>query len=231
MGYSTPHEAREYFAAAALFICHDYVIRCQRRQTKDKKLLLKSAAEIDLCARLAAPFGPTTSLAAQGKLQSNSIDLIVSAPRLRAEVKYFRPPARNWSQVKKDWTWLLSCTSAGGEFKKRAWVVFWPSVELYAFTNCLSVPKTHGTQYSLLDFAPFAAYAEPEVPANGTNQRLRFKQPERTSILSLPGGKAVRVEVVGNISDPLWCAVYSRCVAGKATAGVIQINNTPLAAR
>lgn len=36
----------------------------------------------------------------------------------------------------------------------------------------------------------------------------------RVSIVKIPGGKKVRVDIVGDITDPLWCAVYTRMPPG-----------------
>jgi hypothetical protein len=235
MSYTTPHSVHEYLSAACLAINHDYIIRCQRRSIADKKALLTEAREIDLCARLGSFFGPVAHLAAQGQVGPNVIDLQITAPTIRAEVKYFRPPARAWDQLTHDWDWLLATSNNGEEFRKRAWVVFWPSTSsgMFTFTNCLSVPKSHGTQYSSQDFAPFTPYAEPEMPPNGVNQRLRFRVPSRVSVIDMPDGKAVRVDIVGACTHPLWAAVYTRLTSNDAAAipGVtrLAISNTPIA--
>lgn len=231
MAYSTPHHAREFLLAASLAVVHDFTLRCQRRSVADKKALLASTREIDLCSRLASFFGPVAHLAAQG---TNDIDLVVAGPTIRAEVKYFRPPARQWASLRDDWDWLLAVPNANDEFRKRAWVVFWPSVAsgMYTFTNCLSVTRSHGPQFSLDDFAPFAPYAEPEMPANGQNQRLRFKEPDRLAILQIPNGKRVRVDIVGSHTSPLWCAIYTRTLLNAAPAEnecqPIQVTNDPV---
>lgn len=143
MGYSTPHHAREFLVGASLAVVHDYQLRCQRRATSDKKALLGSTREIDLCSRLGAYFGPNAHLAAQG---TNDIDLVVTGPTIRVEVKYFRPPARQWAILKDDWDWLLATSNTNDEFRRRAWVVFWPSAtaDMYKFTNCLSVTRKPG---------------------------------------------------------------------------------------
>ena len=180
-------------------------------------------------------FGSAGHLAAQG---TTDVDLIVKGPTIRAEVKFLAPPSSNWlgvgsAGVKADWDWLLDCANNGDEFRKRAWVVFWPSTSLHKFTQCLTVSRGAGTQFSLLDFAPFAPYAEPEMPANGINQRLIFKTPSKLSLLALPGGKRVRVDIVGGTRAPVWAAVYTRTVpdaSPEETACVpIQITDVPIA--
>ena len=100
MAYSTPHVAREFIFAASLRVCHHYVLTCQRLAKADKKLMLERTREIDLCSKLAEFFGPNAYLAAQG---TNQIDLLVKGPTIQAEVKYFRPPARQWSNLTSDW--------------------------------------------------------------------------------------------------------------------------------
>jgi hypothetical protein len=74
-----------------------------------------------------------------------------------------------------------------------------------------------GTQFSLADFAPFSPYCEPEMPKTGVNQRLVFKSPSPLSVLVVPGGKRVRVDIVGKFASPIWAAIYTRTLAG-ATA-------------
>jgi len=175
MAYSTPHTAREYLYGACLKIHHEHVLMCRGRSIPRKRKMIRAVREIDLCRYLASYFGHSATLAAQGTSEE---DLKVKAPTIRAEVKYLRPPARNYSAVHKDWDWLTRVSSSGDEFDKRAWVIFWPSArsDMHDFTNCVSVPKGHGSRYSLEDFAPFVPYAEPEMPQNGTNQRLAFKK-------------------------------------------------------
>lgn len=226
MPYSTPHDAREFLFGSALGICHDYILRAQRRPIRDKKSLLQATREIDLCARLGAYFGTTSHLAAQG---TTAPDLEVDGPTIRAEVKYFSGPARSWRlpSIVKDWNWLLAATNAGDEFKKRAWVVFWPSTKLFDFTNCLSVTRTHGTRYSLLDFAPFTPYAMPKLPKTGRNQQLEFKLPKRSTILIMPAGKKVRVDIVAYTTDAMWCAIYTR-VTDTAGLPTIDVTDVPI---
>jgi len=217
MSYTTPHSAREFLFAGALFICHDYKLRCQRRAVKHKKELMRGTREIDLCAKLGVFFGPTAQIAAQGMRGNDAIDLAVSGPTIRAEVKYFNDQQSFSGKLARDWDWLLSTSNANQEFSRRAWVVFWPSSAngMFTFTNCLSVPKSHGTQYSHKDYPPFLPYAEPEMPANGVNQRLTFRTPPRKSLIKFTHGKKVRVDIVGEITDPLWCAIYTRLPPGE----------------
>ena len=209
MAYSTPHDARTYLFGVALFICHDFKLQCMRRSKKAKKDLLSETREIDLCARMASFFGPSAHLAAQG---TDNVDLQIDGPTIRTEVKYFKKAQQFVGKLRKDWDRPLAISNTNSEFSKRAWVVFWPSTKSFTFTNCLSVPKSHGAQYSYADYAPFLPYAEPELPPHGNNQRLKFRAPPRSSLVVIPGGKKVRVDIVGRISDPLWCAIYTRVV-------------------
>ncbi len=210
MSYSTPHHGREYLKAACLSVCHDYALRSQRRAKKDKLELVLQTREIDLCARLASFFGPVAHLAAQG---TSDIDLLIDAPTIRAEVKFFNSPARAWSGYRSDWDWLLSESNVGSEFSKRAWILFLPSIDLRAFTACVSVTKSHGSAFSLEDFAPFSPFVEAVPTASGTSQMLRYKPVavvERESIIKMPGGKQVRAELVGSQTHPIWAVVYTR---------------------
>lgn len=235
MSYTSPHDVREFLFASCLQIVHDFQIRSQRRTDADKRKILGAIREIDLCASLSSFFGPTGHLAAQG---TNDVDLIVSGPTIRTEVKFLAPPASNWltpgsAGVKADWDWLLACANVGDEFKKRAWVIFWPSTHLCKFTQCLTVSRSMGTQFSLQDFAPFAPYAEPEMPPKGEKQRLKFKTPPKLSVLELPGGKRVRVDIVGDSKALIWAAIYTRTVLNASpeenACSPIQINALPIA--
>jgi hypothetical protein len=230
MAYRTPHAPREYISSSCLAVCHSFVIRCQRRSAQHKGELLRRTREIDLCAGISSFFGPVAKLAAQG---TNDIDLIIGGPTIAAEVKYFRPPAKNWTNIRDDWDWLVD-VNAANEVRRRIWIAFWPSTEMFKFTNCLSVAKGHVHQYSLLDFAPFVPYAEPARPGKATNQFLKFKTPSRKSVLYLPGGRKVQVDIVGDTVHPLWCAVYSRVSPQAANAAItagatrIDINDTAI---
>ncbi len=219
MGYSTPHSAREYLLAACLRINHEFILHSQNRSGVARKAILLETREIDLCAMMGGFFGRAGHLAAQGVGNDSAADLDVAGPTIRCEVKYFRPSARAWGQLSRDWTWILGGTNTGREFSKRGWVVFWPSTSLFKFTNCLSVSRSQGASYSKNDLAPFLPYAEAEMPKKGVNQRLRFrKKPERVSILQVPGGKRVRCDLVGATNHPLWAAVYTRITPGEAAA-------------
>lgn len=218
MSYSTPHDAREYLKAACLSVCHDYVLRCQRRKDRDKVELIAATREIDLCARLASFFGPVAHLAAQG---TSDIDLQIDAPTIRAEVKFFKSPARAWNNYRADWDWLLAANNVGNEFSKRAWILFLPSIDLRRFASCVSVSKSHGSAFSLNDFAPFSPFVEAIPTASGSSQRLAYKaisSVNRESIIKMPGGKRVRVELVGSQNHPIWAVIYTR-VVGKPSVG------------
>ncbi len=230
MSYSTPHTAREYLKAACLSVCHDYSLRCQHRNDARKKLIVSETREIDLCSKIASFFGASAHLAAQG---TDDIDLIIDGPTIRAEVKYFLPPAVAWTAIRDDWDWLLAPSNANNEFDKRAWIAFFPSISWHRFTACLSVTKGHGNQFSLLDFAPFTPFTQTEMPANGTNQRLCYKPVDlrlRDSVIQLPGGKRVRVEIVGDFTHPIWCAVYTRIPGAFAAVEVptVTIDDNPI---
>ena len=216
MAYATPHHVREYLKAACLRICHDFALRCQRRPASEKHAFVKRTKEIDLHASIGTFFGPVSHLSAQG---CGEIDLIVDAPTIRAEVKFFRPPAQAWANLNGDWNWLLSVTNNGKEFRKRAWVVFWPGRSIARFPACLTVTKSQGNNFALADYAPFAPYVELVMPKKGVNQLLAFKSETdvpRTALLRLPNGKRVFVEIVGSVCHPVWCAIYSRLTPNEA---------------
>ena len=183
------------------------LFRSQRLAKVDKKRLLEQTREIDLCSKIADFFGPNAFLAAQG---TNQIDLIVKGPTLQAEVKFFRPPAKQWTHLTSDWEWLLGFTSVNRNFDKNAWVVFFPSASLYKFTQCLSVTRSDSQRFKISDYAPFSPFVNPVVPPNGVNEKLCFKSPKSTSVIEMHGGKKVRVDIVGKHTHPIWCAIYSR---------------------
>jgi hypothetical protein len=216
MAYTTPHHVREYLKAACLGVCHEYVFRCLGKTQAWKRQLIEKTTEVDLQARVGAFFGAAALLSAQGR---SIRDLIVEAPTIRAEVKFFRPPAQAWANLQGDWEWLLSVTNNGREFRKRAWVVFWPGKPVAKFTSCLAVTKSQGNNFALADYAPFSPYVEPVMPQNGVNQRLAFKsdnQIPRWTLLRLANGKRVLVEIVGSVNHPVWCAIYSRLTPNEA---------------
>ncbi len=209
MSYTTPHRLWEYMLGASLRINHGFYLQCQRRSERERKAILAATREIDLCATLASYFGTSCHLAAQGTTEP---DLKNDAPVFKAEVKYPFPNKTSWAQVQKDWNWLLGRSNTNAEFNKRAFLLFWPSTSLYNLTACISVPKGHGTQYSLLDYAPLSPYATPVMPARGVNQRLQFRQPTSCSAvgLQMPNGKRVCMDIVGELTHPVWCAIYTR---------------------
>jgi hypothetical protein len=224
MAYVTPHPLIDYLSAATLRINHEYVLHCQRRSDAQKRKIVLDLREIDLCARISDYFGRVGHLAAQGVHNTQAADIEISGPTIRCEVKYFRPSVRtkslnpkNWGQLQRDWHWLLGPTNTGGEFNKRAWVVFWPTTSLYKFTTCLTVTRSHGTRFSVDDFAPFCPYVEPEYPKNGVNQRLTFKpKPFRESLIDLGNGKRVRCNLIGATTNPIWAAIYTRVTPSQA---------------
>jgi hypothetical protein len=171
---------------------------------------------VDLQARVGSFFGAAAFLSAQGR---SIRDLIVAAPTIRAEVKFFRPPAQAWVNLKGDWDWLLSVTNNGNEFRKCAWIVFWPGKSIATFPSCLAVTKSQENNFALTDYAPFAPFVETVMPQNGVNQRLVFKSEKnvsRMTLLRLPNGKRVMVEIVGSVNHPVWCAIYSRLTPNEA---------------
>lgn len=209
MSYVTPHHIREYLCGACLSINHSFCVRALRRTEQDRRAILRSAKEIDLCADLGKYFGVTSRLSAQG---SDKADILNDGPPFKTEVKYLFPDRTNWNEVSADWEWLLALTNVGQQFRRRALVWFWPSTALYRFTECLSVTRHHGHMYSQNDFAPFVPYVEPVMPPHGANQRLQFKAPAHQGPhgLQLPGGRRVRVDLVGACDHLLWAAVYTR---------------------
>jgi len=209
MSYTTPHHIREYIGGACLFINHSYCVRALRRTSKDRRAILKATKEIDLCADLGRFFGATSRLSAQG---SDKADILNDGPPFKTEVKYIFPNRTNWNEVRADWQWLLDMNNVGQKFRRSALAWFWPSTEYYRFTECMSVTRHHGHMYSQEDFAPFVPFAEPELPPHGANQRLRFRTPlhQGPHGLKLPGGKRVRVDLVGACEHVLWATVYTR---------------------
>jgi hypothetical protein len=220
MGYNTPHDARDFFKAAAMFTCHQVILRCQRRPTpKLRRQELDEIREIDLCAMTASHFGSSAHLAAQG---TDGVDIDIFSPTLRAEVKYphgsqayssFKKDKNGVKRqvgVRRDWDTLLTKTNTGDEFRKFAWIVFWPSVKYYAFTDRLSVGK-RSKHYSREEYAPFLPCAVPAGRRNG--EKLVWAAPAlREYKLSLAGGKAVQVDIVGSPEHDLWAMVYTRTV-------------------
>jgi hypothetical protein len=227
MSYSSPHAVREFLVSACLFVNHDFCLRCQRRTEKDRRKIIASTYEIDLCARIASLLGTSCSLAAQGRAAR---DLVNSAPVFDVEAKYLFNHRNPWEKVKGDWDWLLARSNTNRDFQKRAIIYFWPSTTLYTLTSCVTVPLGHGQQYSKNCFAPFLPYSEAEMPANGNYQRLRFNDIESQGPfgIQVPGGKRVRLDLVGARTHPIWCAVYTRMTPTEFNAlpDIRQLNAT-----
>jgi hypothetical protein len=181
------------------------------RSASARSILLESTYEIDVHARVASYFGPSANISAQGR---DDIDVQVRGPTLSAEVKYLMGKRNDYPQIDKDWSgFLLRLTGANNELERNAWVVFLPSIELYRVTDCVSVPKGHGAQYSMRDYAPLCPFAEPIKYKSSETSKLDWRSPiERLQVITMPGGKDVRVDMVGSPKDPLWAMVYTRLV-------------------
>ncbi len=215
MSYDTPHHAHEFMKAAALGVVHQFVLACQRKQVREKQSLLRSKREIDFNSRLSLFFGPEASISAQGVSDS---DLRIKSPVLEIELKYLRPkprqnqPVNSWNQViGKDWKWLLDLTNGGGVFKKTAFVVFLPSISVFAFHSNFQVPRRTGTgQIKERDYAPFHKLVEPNPQSP---RKLQYApQPwERDVLLKRKGTKVrVRRQIVGRPENPIWGLIFSR---------------------
>jgi hypothetical protein len=218
MSYSTPHHAHEFMKAAALGIVHQFALSCQRKQTGEKITLLLRKREIDFNSRLGMFFGPEASISAQGVKDS---DLRIKSPILEVELKYCRPnaqrtqPINHWNQViDKDWKWLLALTAAGEVFKKSAWVVFFPSTDLFTFHQCFQIPQKRLVNGHLLDrdYAPFTLIATP-IPTHPTRLQYTGQTWERDVILRRAAvGAPIRVrrQIIGNCKQPIWGFIFSR---------------------
>jgi hypothetical protein len=218
MSYATPHHAHEYMKAAALAVVHQFALACQRKLVAEKQGLLLRKREIDFNSRLGMFFGTEASISAQGVKDS---DLRIGSPTLEVELKYCRPnpnqsqPVNSWNQViDKDWKWLLQRNAAGDGFKKTAWVVFFPSIDLFGCHQCFQVPGARHVngQINRRDYAPFAELMAPD-PAHPT--RLSYTQQawERDVVLRRTGlGPAIRVrrQMVGSRNQPIWGLIFSR---------------------
>jgi hypothetical protein len=218
MSYSTPHHAHEYMKAATLAVVHQFALACQRKQVSEKRGLLLRKREIDFNSRLCMFFGTEASISAQGVKDS---DLVISSPTLEVELKYCRPnaaqtqPVNSWNQViEKDWKWLLQRNAAGEVFKKSAWVVFFPSTDLFVCHQCFQVPVAlHAKgQIDRSDYAPFVEMVAPD-PAQPT--RLAYTQHawERDVVLRRTGRGApirIRRQMVGSRKQPIWGLIFSR---------------------
>jgi hypothetical protein len=213
MSYSTPHHAHEYLKSACLSIVHEYTLACQRKSNSERRKIVLLKQEIDLCARLAMHFGPEAGLAAQG---SSGLDLVISSPTLRAEVKYLRrkpggkQPVNLWNAkkgVKHDWDWLLSLKNVGDAFKKTCLVFFLPSQSMLQFHEVCDV-KASGAHYLKADYAPFVRLVRPDkVNPN----RLVYQSKYPHDLLIRMGGKViVRRQLVGSTASPIWALIYTR---------------------
>jgi hypothetical protein len=217
MAYTTPHHAREWFSAAALRVCHEYTLLSQYRQNQNVKSLLEDSKEIDLHWKLAAFFGNSVNIAANG---TDEIDVYVRSPRLDAEVKYLVPGRSQHAGVLKDWNWLLGLKNVNEDFTTSAWVVFLPNAGLYEFTECHSVTKPTGTDYAWNDVAMFLPFAEPFMPPAGTMQKLKWRKPiPRLSVMRMQGGKKVRADIVGDPQDAVWAVIYTRVARDEYRSG------------
>jgi hypothetical protein len=195
---------------ACLNIVHTYCLRCVRRKA-DIPDILKSTKEIDLCAALGNYFGPSSHLHAQG---SSKADLLTDSPPFEVEVKYLLPNRTSWKEVSKDWTWLRKWTSDGGTFRRRALVWFWPSIDLYDFGDCLKVTRQLRSAYSEAGIAAFWPFTNVFPPPPGNKQRLEFAEPRHLGphAVKLPGGKRIRIDIVGSVHHPLWAVIYTRLI-------------------
>lgn len=204
MGYTTPHSGREYLKAAALRVCHDYMLRSQYRSPETKRDLLKETREIDFCAQLGWFFGTSAFLAAQGTSEE---DLIVEGPTLKCEVKFLRPPARAWETIEKDWVWLLSLTGVNDEFAKNGFIIFWPGTDLHPQEKCVNVPTEADGTYSTSKIAAML----PLVDVSGSTLTWKAEaQVLRESFIIMPGGKRIRCDIIGTPSHPVWACLYTR---------------------
>jgi hypothetical protein len=204
MGYTTPHTGREYLKAAALRVCHDYMLRAQYRSVEHKQDLLRETREIDFCAQLGWFFGPSAYLSAQGTSEE---DLVVEGPTIRCEVKFLRPPARAWDVVEKDWNWLLGLTGANDEFLKNGFIIFWPGPELHPQKTCVTLPaETDGT-YSKSRLAAMLPLID--IAGSTVTWKAEALIP-RQSFLIMPGGKRIRCDIIGTPSHPVWACLYTR---------------------
>jgi hypothetical protein len=219
--------------AASLAVVHHFAHACQRKQTAEKRALLLRKREIDFNARLALFFGTEASISAQGVRDS---DLRIASPVLVVELKYCRPnsaqtqPVNSWTQViSRDWNqWLLALHASGHAFKKSAWVVFLPSVNLFTFHQCFQVPhnRLHNGGIEIRDYAPFVSMVEP-IPGHLSRLRYTGVEWERDVLLQRAGvGAPIRVrrQMIGARQQPIWALIFSRV----GTAAVQQLNHLPV---
>jgi hypothetical protein len=219
MAYTSPHHGREFLKAAALGVCHHYQVRVQYRSTTDRRrIIMNETAEIDVCGRLAGYFGANAYLSAQGV---TGADVIVDGPTLKAEVKFLRRNRTPWNEVMTDWNTLRDLDSVNEGFRKNGFLVFFPS-KTYAtsgkyITSFVSIPrsKLDGNRevYCTRDFAPLMPYMDAETTVGHVRQRLFINKSERTSIIYAGtnlGTRPVRADLVGKVTDPVWCILYTR---------------------
>jgi len=216
MSYKTPHHAREFMKAAALAVVHQYVLAFRGKQPPIVTQLLLRKKEIDFNSRLALFFGPEASISAQGV---KGVDLHLEAPILEVELKYLRrkstqnQPVNSWTQVMKDWRWLLDRTNENGNiFRQSAWVVFLPSTKLFTFHSNFQVEGKQLVNGQIVDadYAPFRKLVAPN-PAAPTELQYAAEKWERDVLLHKTGTKLlVRREIVGNPAHPVWCLIFSR---------------------
>lgn len=208
MGLTTPHHAREWFIAAALRVCHEYRVTSLYKPKTRAIELLKATLEIDVHAKLACFFGTTSNIFAQGR---GDIDVQVWAPTLNAEVKFLINKRNAYKDVVWDWDELVKFANVNDKFAQRAWVVFLPKTDWFDFADCQSVKKPTGVHYNWEKIAPFLPFTEPHKLPTWAKEKLKWRgDPARLTVIWMPGGKKVRVDLVGTPSDTLWAAVYSR---------------------
>ncbi len=213
MSYKTPHHAHEFLKAACMTIVHEYTLACQRKTEDERRKIVLLKREVDLQSRLVVHFGPEASLAAQG---TSALDLSISSPIIRAEVKYLRrkpdgkQPVNLWNAkkgVRHDWEWLLNLSSAGEAFKKTCLVFFLPSKSFLEFHEVCDL-KPAGTSYIPMDYAPFVRLVRPD---SANKLKLVYRDKSPTDLLIRMGGKViVRRQMIGFPSQPIWALVYSR---------------------
>jgi hypothetical protein len=200
--------------AASLAIVHQYFLAYRQKTIAQKQELLLARREIDFNSSLALFFGPEASISAQGV---SSIDLELSNPILKVEIKYLRrnktttQPVNKHTGVMKDWNWLLRRSSQGFEFKQCSWVVFLPSKDIFDFHSNFQVPQggANGPP-AVSSYAPFLGLVRPD-PIAQTQLAYRSGTFPREAILrrTNPAARVYR-EVVGNPSHPVWCLIFSR---------------------
>jgi hypothetical protein len=197
MAYTVPHSAREFIVAATKMVCHDMQVRSMWLSERYRRNLVTNTREIDLCSGMTRFFGPTAYLAAQG---TNDADLIIDGPTAEVEVKWVRERKCSWAEYEKDWNWLLGLANVNGNFRKKAFVAFWPNTDLYTLADTFQPPRDvdSNVKASLalaLSFDPTVAY-----DING----------DQTVYTKLPQGKRVRADRVFGHTNAIWAVVYTR---------------------